>query len=67
MHSSHFSARFRAVLGMWCGRLPQVHWTLIAGRGAPSVTFRMLRQISCRSPSLHYPGVDLSAWIEDDP
>jgi hypothetical protein len=29
--------------GMWSGCLPQVHWTLIAGRGASSATFRMLR------------------------
>ena len=26
---------------MWSGRLPQVRWTLIAGRGASSVTSRM--------------------------
>jgi hypothetical protein len=47
---------------MWSGRLPQVHWTLIAGRGAPPVTFRMLRQVSCRSRAC-LPGVDLSAWM----
>jgi AraC-like DNA-binding protein len=47
--------------GMWSGRLPQVRWTLIAGRGgASSVTSRML---GAKAPSAaaYMTQIDLSA------
>jgi hypothetical protein len=31
--------------GMWSGRLPQVRWTLMAGRGASSLTFPNVRSV----------------------
>ena len=53
---------------VWSGRLPQVHWRLIAGRGAPPVTFRMLRQVSCRSRACIARGRSVRLdGCEDDP
>jgi hypothetical protein len=40
---------------MWSGRVSQVHGSLIAGRSAYSVEFRMLSARSLKQPSLHYP------------
>ena len=53
---SHFSARFRAVSGCGSGCLPQVHWTLIAGRGASSATFQMLRARPPKAAEPALPG-----------
>ena len=48
---------------MWSGRLPQVHWTLIAGRGASSVTFRMQR---ARPPEVAEPALPRIDFVRLD-